>query len=288
MAKVLNPALLGGLIEKYRAGMILYLDKESLVWFEEDLMSPTLEMFSDLEGIEFGALYLDCLVDKDCIGSQIVSDSKYIYFPIDNQKATDVTGMDSDDYLFRYIYEPMFDDLHRINPKEVWYMDTECTLEPKYYIRFDPIEYCESDINHCFRFVIYMDDKFFDYLVDDTDLDWMKRCNYPYIGFVCSQYTEFAKYAVKETKRYIRENLLQDLQGQCQASALLGDTYFQKIRENKTEKNYVVRNYLARIENKEKVRWHEVYNNLLIALNWSLLCLSAILQFSERIDGQTL
>lgn len=264
--KVLNPAFLGDLIKRYEADMRPYVsDFED---FENDLKSPTLPMFENYEKADFGALFLDCLVDKDCIGDKITSDDRYVYFKLDTEKIRDVTGIKNvEQYLFKNIYSPMFDEEHRKSDNELQYLEPEWDNgeEPEYYIRFDPVRYCETGITQSFRFVLYLDKKFFDYLEDESDFIWMKDCNYPYFDFARIQYDKFADWAVSRTKRYIRENLLYNVRGVYKSSALYGDTYFQRMYHEDIDKDYVVHDWLERIDNNEKIKWYSVYDNLIIA-----------------------
>lgn len=264
--KVLNPTYLGDLMKKYEADMRPFVD--DFEQFENDLKSPTLPMFENYEKAGFGALFIDCLVDKDCIGDKITSDDRYVYFKLNEDKIRDVTGIDDVEwYMFKYIYTVMFDGSHRKSDKELQYLEPEWDngKEPEYYIRFDPANYCETGINQSFRFVLYIDGRFFDYLEDESNFECMKKINYPYLDFAYIQYDQFADWAVARTKRYIRENLLYNVRGTYKSSALYGDTYFQRMYDEDIDKDYVVHDWLKRIGNKETIRWHQVYDNLIIA-----------------------
>lgn len=264
--KVLNPAYLGDLIEKYEADMHLFVN--DFEQFENDLKSPTLPMFENYEKADFGALFLDCLVDKDCIGDKLTSDNRYVYFKLDEDKIRDVTGIDDVEwYMFKNIYAAMFDENHRKSDKELQYLEPEWDNgeEPEYYIRFDPARYCETGINRSFSFVLYVDGRFFSYLENESDFEWMEKCRYPYCDFAYMQYKQFAEWAVSRTKRYIRENLLYDVRGTYKSSMLFGETYCQRMYHENIDKDYVIHDWLRRIESHEKIRWYQIYDNLIIA-----------------------
>lgn len=227
----------------------------------------TFEAIREYDWNCFRDLFIDSLFNKSCISddmSAIKSDSNYIYFPINANKVSEVTGIiDAEDCIYDCIVLQMFNTDHRKDVSEMRFLDPEYDYSWKAYIKFDPAKYFNSGLN-CFEFAVMIENKFYYNLSEETDLDLMKEFNYPYIGYVENKYEQFAKYAVSRTKRYIRENLFRGIGGDYLESALDESLYIQKIQQNETQKNYVVGNYLNKLQNKERTKWHEIYDNLVI------------------------
>ena len=227
----------------------------------------TFEAIREYDWNCFRDLFIDSLFNKSCISddvSAIKSDSNYIYFPVNANKVSEVTGIiDAEDCLYDCIVLPMFDTDHRKDVSETKFLDPEYDYSWKVYIKFSPEKFFNSGLN-CFEFAVMIENKFYCNLSEETDLDLMKEFNYPHIEYVESKYEQFSKYAVSRAKRYIRENLFRGVYGEYLESALDENLYVQKIQQNEIQKNYVVGNYLNKIKNKERTKWYEIYDNLVI------------------------
>lgn len=227
----------------------------------------TFEKIREYDWNCFRDLFIDSLFNKSCISddvSAIKSDNNCIYLPISVIRVEEVTGIiDAEDCLYDCIVLPMFDAKHRKELSETKFLDPEYDYSWKVYIKFSPEKFFNSGLN-CFEFAVMIENKFYCNLSEETDLDLMKEFNYFYIGYVENKYEQFAKYAVSRTKRYIRENLFRGIYGEYLESMLDDTLYVQKIQQNETQKNYVVGNYLNKLQNKERTKWHEIYDNLVI------------------------
>lgn len=265
MAKAIDPVLISGLIEKCKEKYLSDIESaEGKAKYLKELEHPTLDMF-EFEN-DFKYLFLPCIMDEDCMGETVRIDNKYVYFKVDESKASQVLGVDADAYLFNMIFKPMSERLRLMTVK----ISIDNTWKYGYYIRYDPVKHCEAGINQCFDIVVTMANRLCDYLPELTNLFWLEAHHSPCLDFVRSQYKNFANYASGKTTQIIRQNLLQDIGGDVIFSKLKGNTYFQSVIDrdiSKNQVNYVVQNWQKRINNKETIRWYEIYDNLMVALN---------------------
>ena len=200
------------------------------------------------------------------MGETVRSDDRFIYFKIDENKASQVFGVDAEAYLFNLVYKPMTERLRLMTIRT----PIDNTWKYGYYIRYNPVKHCEAGVNQCFDIVVTMANRLCDYLPELTNLYWLEAHHSPCLEFTRWQYNNFAEYAVNKTTQYIRQNLFRDINGEVIFSKLKGNTYFQSVIDkdiSKNQVNYVVQNWQKRINNKETIRWYEIYDNLMVALN---------------------